>query len=590
MDRKKQTLSLFPIITILISLCMIAPCIIAGGYFYTTLRSNTYETLEDTLESTAEKSFSSLDSFLLSIKNTYYSIISDPVIHPELYNSIFPENSFSSSESIDERLYKMMFYSTLWNENILTSITVMYNPQTYYYISNTKQGAALDLENRTAVDMVTGTWQNLQKQLGHERIHTLTNLSDTQNSLFYLRDYYAYPDNTFKGLIGLQLNEDALLSVFDPFEEYENTLCFLYDTKENIVISSNKTLCNKTLQTNLKNNISLKSMMSDQKNYLIKKQPLTNYPLTACVLIPLLPIQQQLRQQLQGYLVIFAISLLLVIAIALFVSRYISNYINLLIKRITAFSKNNTAQSLPIYRIKEVNHLSSAFTEMSEEIQRLLKEKYANEVLLKESELKALQAQINPHFLFNTLLTISWKARANNDMESYEMITALSSLLNASIYTQNTKLIPLKEELKNVQYYLKIQKIRFGDRLSYDIDVDSRLMDRPILKLCLQPLVENAVVHGLENKIENGNIFIFGDITENDEMLIQIIDNGVGFNTQNLTQKMETTPDEDDRKGHHIGLINTHLRLKYIYGEQYGLIIKSTPGNGTTVSVKLPLS
>lgn len=174
------------------------------------------------------------------------------------------------------------------------------------------------------------------------------------------------------------------------------------------------------------------------------------------------------------------------------------------------------------------------------------------------------------------------------------MITALSSLLNANIYTPATKFITLQEELQNVRYYLQIQKVRFGPKLSYDIDVDTKLMDHFILKLCLQPLVENAVVHGLENKVEEGTILITGDITDDQEMLLQIIDNGIGFHPEELIRRLNE-PDasalsKSEGKGHHIGLINTHLRLKYTYGEQYGITIDSTPGAGTTISVKLPLS
>lgn len=592
----KKPVSLFVIITLIISLCMITPCMIAGIYFYATLRNSTFDTIERNIDSSAESSFSSLDSTLLSVKNAYYSIISDPVINPELYNYIFPGNETTFNESVDERLTKMMFYTTIWNENILTSITLTNDFNTYHYIGNPKYGVYPGKEDSSALNMITDNREALSKSLGTERIHTLMHSRDDSGSLFYIRDYYGYPDGAFKGLLSFQLSEESLMSNFTDFDKYTDTLCFAFDESGIVIMSSKEELQGETISALSVQGVSLKHMMEDPDNYLAKTKTLTNYPLTACVLIPLEPIYQELHSQLRGYLVIFICLLLLVIVFALAVSRYVSRYIHLLIKRMTRLSQSDYSQTLPVYGITELDNLSTAFTTMSSQIKRLLNEKYANEVLLKESELKALQAQINPHFLFNTLLSVSWKARANQDMECYEMITALSSLLNANIYTPATKFITLQEELQNVRYYLQIQKVRFGPKLSYDIDVDTKLMDHSILKLCLQPLVENAVVHGLENKVEEGTILITGDIVDEQKMLLQIIDNGIGFHPEEMNRQLNE-PDasvlsqsEGKGQGHHIGLINTHLRLKYTYGEQYGITIASTPGEGTTISVRLPLS
>lgn len=593
LKRIQKPVSLFVIITMIISLCMITPFMIAGGYFYIKLRNNTLDSIEQNLDTAATGAFTSLDSTLHSVKNTYYSIISDPVINPDLYNYIFPGNNASFNESIDERLTKMMFYSTLWNENVLISITLTNDLNTYHYISNTKYGAYPDQKTSSTLDIITENWQELSKTLGSNHINLLQHSPECSDSIFYIRDYYGYPDGTFKGLLSFQLSEQALMSGFSDFDKYTNTLCFAYDDSGTVIMSNNRDIQNGSISSITVDGISLKAMMENSGRYLVKTASLTNSALTACVLIPLEPVYQELHRQLNGYFILFFLLLFVVIFIALIVSRYVSNYIDLLIKRITSLCHENYTFTLPVYGITELNNLSMAFISMSQQVQRLLNEKYANEVLLKESELKALQSQINPHFLFNTLLSISWKARANQDIECYEMITALSSLLNANIYTSATRFITLQEELQNVQYYLQIQKVRFGSRLSYDFDVDTCLMKQPILKLCLQPLVENAVVHGLENKVEDGSILITGDITGESEMLIQIIDNGIGFNPRELNRQLQSlTPPatEEDGKAHHIGLINTHLRLKYTYGEQYGIAIASIPGKGTKISVRLPMS
>lgn len=594
----RNTIPLVVIITLIISLCMLIPCIVSGTYMYATLKDKTLNSIEKSLDSSVESAFTSLDSRLYSLENTYYTIISDPIINPELYNYIYPGNSSSFSESVNERLTKMMFYNTLWNENILSSVTLTNDLNTFHYISNRKTGSYLDQTDLSFLDELMQSWGQLNKKTENPRINFLMHSQSTDSSVIYHRDYYSYPGNQFKGLLSFQIDENELMSVFsDLMAKYTDTLCFIYDDKGNVIASNNENIQDGTISQLTFNKIPLQQMMKDSDNYIVQTSELNSFPVTVCVLIPLQPIYHELHQQLNGFFVIFFVLLIVVILIALIVSRLVSSYINTLIQRMTLLGQENYSLSLPQYGITELDNLNATFTGMSRKIKWLLNEKYANEVILKESELKALQAQINPHFLFNTLLSISWAARNNNDMECYDMITSLSSLLKANIYTGSSKFVTLRDEIKTVQHYLKIQKIRFGNKFSYDIDIDTRLSDQPILKLCLQPLVENAVMHGLENKIEGGMILITGDISDTQEMILQIADNGIGFDSGNLNallqdlntlteHKNEEQPSNNNH--HHIGLINTQLRLKYTYGEQYGITIKSKSGKGTTVTLVLP--
>lgn len=597
-DKRKKSISLTVIITLIISLCMLIPCLVSGAYMYVTIKNQAFRSIEKTLDTSAESAFEALDSKLYSVKNTYYTIISDPIVNPELYNYIYPGSTSSFSESIIERLTKMMFYNTSWNEDVLSSVTLTNDLHTFHYISNTKSGSYLDQADLSFFKEILLDYEKLTGKTENQRINLLIHSQSSEDSVIYYRDYYSYPENQFKGLLSLRLNEKELMSVFNDLQEkYTNTLCFVYDSSETVIASNNAEIQNGTISRLSVNNIPLSEMMTDSDNYIVHSAQLDSFPLTVSVLIPLQPIYHELQEQLNGFFIIFSVLLVAVVFIALVVSRSVSSYINLLIRRMTLLGQGDYSLTLPLYGIRELNNLSETFTGMSKKIQWLLNEKYANEVLLKESELKALQAQINPHFLFNTLLSISWTARNNNDMECYDMITSLSSLLKANIYTSSSKFVSLSDELKTVQHYLKIQKIRFGQKFSYDIDIDKRLADKPILKLCLQPIVENAVTHGLENKLEDGMILISGDLSEDsNEMVLKISDNGVGFHSDTLNETLQDLnalsafKNEKPPSGHshHIGLINTQLRLKYTYGEQYGITIKSVPGTGTTVAIHLP--
>ena len=585
-----RQISLFAIITCIILFCTAIPLVITSTYFYSQLKTNAYTAMEKDLEASAQRSFSSLDSTLLTIVNTYYTIISDPLINPELYSKLsdLSTDQYLFPDAVDDRLIKMMFYNTAWMENSITSITLYQDIDTYNYVSKSEAGSYLDIQNRNALDDFKICWSRIEPLIQkNERVNLLLHSPADSASLYYIRDYYDYSSGNFKGIVSLQIQESSLLKCFDDFAKYENSICLIYDRSGNILADTSGKLHGININEPYNGGASLQERIHDTANYMAKTSDLSNVPFTSAILIPLKPTQSMLASQLWNYLCIFFVMLFVTVLIAVLISRFISRYVNILIQKMVAMEDGDYAQTLPVYGIAEIDNLSKAFCNMSNQIKRLLEEVYANEVLLKESELKALQAQINPHFLFNTLLSISWKARSNKDMESYEMITALSRLLNANIYTPDTKYISIYEEIRNVRDYLFIQKSRFGDRLSFDIDIAPQILHEPILKLSIQPIVENAVVHGLENKTGIGHILIEGCCQEGN-IHIQITDNGIGISPERLKHIMSGQAGQENGKKHHIGLMNTFLRMKYTYGEQYGLEIQSTVGKGTTVTIRYP--
>lgn len=584
----KRKISLVKIITIIILFCMIAPAIITCVFFYTQLKNIVYNTIENDISYSSIESFYTLDSNLQSLQNTYYTIISDPFINPTLYENISSKlEPLMLKESIDDRLTKIMFFNTIWNNKLLSSVALFYSNDSYHYINNSSPGIYMDNSGISAVGEVLNRWDGIEKSIDdNKRINSLFSSGQSED-LYYIHDFYDYTSATFKGLVSLQLHKDSLMESFHNFSKHEGSLCFLYDSDNTIIASNDNRLERQKLQSATYNDQSVEKMMTDSKNFILKTQK-TEFDLTAVILIPLAPIKKQLFSQLQHYLFIFIVLILCFIVIALFLSKYISRYINILIKRISEVRKGKYSHTIPYFGIIEIDNLSSAFCDMSEQINKLLNDILANEILLKESELKALQAQMNPHFLFNTLLSLSWKVKESGDNESFEMINALSSILKANIYTEKTKFISIKDEIQNVRYYLQIQKWRHGEHFTYDIDIDPELWEQPVLKLGIQPIVENAFVHGLENRIDHGYILIEGSLVNN-EVMITIIDNGVGFDTSELEQDLFNHTKKMEDTHYHIGILNTQLRYRYTYGNEYGLTIKSIIGKGTTVLIKYPI-
>ena len=202
----------------------------------------------------------------------------------------------------------------------------------------------------------------------------------------------------------------------------------------------------------------------------------------------------------------------------------------------------------------------------------------------RKSELKALQAQINPHFLYNTLDSIIWMAEWGKNKEVVTMTSSLAKLLRQSISNQN-EMVRVEDEVEYTRSYLVIQKMRYKDKLEYDIVVEPKILDFRVAKLILQPLVENAIYHGIKYKEGKGKVLVEGFL-RGSELILRITDNGIGMNEQRLAQIFEKR--ETDRKRNSVGVLNVHERIRLYYGKEYGLTFESVEGMGTKVEIHIP--
>lgn len=230
----------------------------------------------------------------------------------------------------------------------------------------------------------------------------------------------------------------------------------------------------------------------------------------------------------------------------------------------------------------EVGLLAKEFNEMSQRLEFMMNQVYAAQLSQSEAEFQALQAQINPHFLYNTLDTIYWVCRLEHADEAAELVQALGNMFRLSL-NKGEGLITLQNELKHLSSYLIIQKKRCKDNVKVKISVDSRLEPDKVkvIKLILQPLVENAFVHGVSNSRTDNLITI--TVTRQDQTLLYIIeDNGNGIAPELVTEL------NSRNSRHGFGIRNTNERIKLLFGEEYGITISSTPGKGTRILVKQP--
>lgn len=237
------------------------------------------------------------------------------------------------------------------------------------------------------------------------------------------------------------------------------------------------------------------------------------------------------------------------------------------------------------YRIEELQKISVTFNEMTDYIEYLVTEVYETQLSAQQAKIQYLQAQMDPHFLFNVLSMIMMKAAINQDKEVQEMLYKLSGLYQGKIFRKNEYFIFLEQEMEIVDFYLSLQCSRFQEKIEYEICYDGKQEDYGKLlvpRLSIEPIVENALRHGLEPKEDKGKIIIH--ISKDALVLkIKIEDNGVGFDTDCVTIE------KDDKKHSHVGLWNTNRLIQNLCGKEYGLNIRSTVGKGTEVKVLLPV-
>ncbi|WP_026962731.1 sensor histidine kinase [Alicyclobacillus herbarius] len=230
----------------------------------------------------------------------------------------------------------------------------------------------------------------------------------------------------------------------------------------------------------------------------------------------------------------------------------------------------------------EIGELYTNFDLMMQRINDLIEENYVKELLVKEAEFQALQAQINPHFLYNTLNSINWLARMNHQDTISRMVEALASLLRQMTDRHDT-LVSLADELTIVGNYLTIQKVRFGDRLHCEIAIDDALKACQIPKLTIQPLVENAIKHGLE-KVEGQLSIRIRAVECDSDLLVMVVDDGPGADETVFAQSLSGVGEATSNK---IGLRNIDRRIQAVFGEDYGLSVESVRGQGTTVILRM---
>ncbi|SHH78703.1 sensor histidine kinase [Clostridium grantii] len=369
----------------------------------------------------------------------------------------------------------------------------------------------------------------------------------------------------------------------------EKGYIFITDRSGNIVFHSQQPLIYNGLKIENTKEIldnAYGSFIQDQQNVkrLITRKPIknTNWDLVGVYFID--EINETINSTNEFLVYIIIVVVIVSILISAFISSKISKPIKELEISMKKVEEGKFDTFIDIKGETEVEKLSESFNVMVKKIKELMDQIVVEQELKRKSELNTLQAQINPHFLYNTLDSIVWMAENEKTDDVIIMVTALAKLFRISL-SKGKNIITVKEELEHVKNYLIIQKRRYVDKFEFSFEIDESTLNYKTLKLILQPIIENSIYHGIKYMVDEGNIKISVFIKDN-KLVYLVEDNGVGMDKETL-EKLQSTDLKENKMG--VGVKNVNQRLKLLYGDEYGIEIKSELEEGTIVQLLLPI-
>lgn len=297
-----------------------------------------------------------------------------------------------------------------------------------------------------------------------------------------------------------------------------------------------------------------------------------------------------LNQQIQSFIIACGMLVLILVIVTVIVTWLITadilRPIKVLYDATQNVSKGDLNARANVHSNDEIEILANGFNSMAANMQSLVQKIKEDEQKMRRLDLRLLQEQINPHFLYNTLDTIVWLIECNKTEEAVNMVVTLSNFFRL-VLSKGKEIISLREEEQHIRSYLDIQEVRYRDILEYDIQIDQDLYDYQILKLSLQPLVENALYHGIKYKRARGYIHISGEKT-GETLRLTVSDDGAGMDENDLEQlrKEIERPCRETEKG--FGLANVNERIRMYFGADYGMKVDSEKGKGTVVEITIP--
>ncbi|SHJ32075.1 two-component system, sensor histidine kinase YesM [Clostridium amylolyticum] len=560
---------------------------IFGSFMYARMYNSMLESTYSNISLMISNTSKSLEDSFSIIKYTTLGLTSSNTVKEWIadanYLNEYNEDTYGKITIFDDELRRSLLFNNAWNLKLISTVSTYVNDKGISYIFTKEMPIEKFKVNSDRVFNNTKDWATSYVFDVPPTIY--------DDNIYHVRRLINPYDNNETITFLVATKEKLIADKFQELVRYNNANIYLYDKEGVILSSNNKDMLGKKINSEIIEKIDLKKINEikiDGKAYIAGFKEIESNGLTLVMTIPRKNIVNQIFQSMT-YFIVFSIFLIIVLtSVVVMLMMSSTKFIKDLLVSINNIKNKKYDTKMPIYNDASLDEISIAVNSMTEELNYLIKETYEKQLLIKEMNIKFLQYQMNPHFLFNVLLTIQMKAKMCQDEDIYKMVNALTTLLRAGIYTNSTAKISLKQELEYVEFYLYLQKVRFEERLEYKIHIEEEdILNLYIPKLTVEPIVENAIIHGVENSVDNLTLEVNVYRVKGD-LCIEIIDNGIGFDVNKVINETHDDVTKRNIERDKIGLKNTDQRLKLIYGEKYGLIINSCINKGTNIKVIIP--
>ncbi|MCX7773190.1 MAG: sensor histidine kinase, partial [Clostridia bacterium] len=517
----------------------------------------------------------SLSNDVLSTENVYRAVARRSFSSDKIL-------AYEQHESVVGYLEKLL----IAREELRSVCIVCFNGMSFFADNNKDKQSIM--EQVDIVDMLV----RARETKGRPIIY-IQNKPQGDSYVYLLRMIINRDEFTEAGFLIFNIDKRYLTSAFSNLQsQYLKNLAVVTDDN-NVVFSSSEEAAKTFKKLTYSDNQSGYDI--DKANNLLKTYvtvPSTNWRIVSYIPLPTLYLEvNELRNRI---IILCGITFFCISLLGWLAARDIIKPVNALVKGMKRLQGGQVDVSVPIDRQDELGYLTEVFNKMVQDIQHLMNSIYREQITRKEAELKALQSQMNPHFLFNTLESINWMAQMQNVPEISETVSNLSSLIEAGI-GRDARLITVSEEFAYIEQYVAIIKRRLEDRLEFSMDVENDILNVPIPRLLIQPIIENSVYHGIE-RVRRKGVIVLKAFSQEDKLVITVYDNGAGIPKEELENFRNRLAMDDDayfkmigKKGKSVGIENVNRRIKLFYGQSYGLQIESEEGSFTRITVTIPL-